>query len=132
MPKIGRPYLPIAFALHQTAGDFEQAARTIPAHNLFQSASWTSYLMAVFAVEEMFWWVQRVIRARGSGVEGPLVVITFHLLDSPRARKMRTWAAYVAVGEGERHCGVLTLLMNEKVAGLRRLGAWHLENQYVL
>ncbi len=42
-------YLPIPFTLDHPAGDFEQTAWTIPAYDLFNRTSRTSYVVAVFA-----------------------------------------------------------------------------------
>lgn len=52
-----KPYLPVAFDFDHHACDFEEAARTVPADYLFDYASRTADLLAVFAVEEMLHWV---------------------------------------------------------------------------
>ena len=46
--------VPTPLALHSTAWHLKQAIRAIPRHDLVEHTPRTSYLVAVFAVEQVF------------------------------------------------------------------------------
>ena len=50
-------YLPTSLALDHARRHLEQAIRTVPCHNFFQRASWTSNLLAILAIQKV---LQRV------------------------------------------------------------------------
>lgn len=53
--------IPVPFGLDCGAGHLEETARAEVAHYLIVYASWTSYLVAVFAVEQVFEWEEREV-----------------------------------------------------------------------
>lgn len=48
--KVVKSYLPIAFRPDHTTSKLEKTARAIPAYDLLNSTSWTSYLLAILAI----------------------------------------------------------------------------------
>ena len=60
----GRPTLPIAFALDLMASYLKKAAWAEPSDDLVDDTTRASYLVTVFAVEEVIERKERVIRAR--------------------------------------------------------------------
>jgi len=66
---------PIPIALNHGARYFEQAVRAVPIQRLLYHASWTPYLQAVFAVEEMFERVKRVVGAWVPRIQGLFFVV---------------------------------------------------------
>ena len=66
--------LPVAFALDVATRHLKQTGRAVESHNLLGHAAWTSYLVAVLAVEQVLQRVQTVVGSGRPRVEGALLV----------------------------------------------------------
>jgi hypothetical protein len=80
-----RIFSPISFASNHRAWSLEQTARTVKAYDLFCDASWAFYVMALFAVQQIFWREKRVVGTRIMGIERLLFVGSFILTRAARA-----------------------------------------------
>lgn len=72
-------YLPAAITLDHSARELEQAAGAIPAGNLFDDASGTSYLVTVFAILEVLKGIEGEVCAARLWVKGPLLFFIFRV-----------------------------------------------------
>lgn len=65
---------PVSIAFNIASRHFKQTVRAIVCDYLFSYASWTTDLVALDAVEEVFERVQAKVGARGSWVKGSFIV----------------------------------------------------------
>lgn len=104
-------HIPIALGLQAAGADLEQTAGTVDGHELFANTAWTPDLVAVHAVQQVFYGIQAVIGPWGSRIEGMAVIV-----GSVRGRGRRcvvrsaslsgrvvTRALYIAVGGEGSH-----------------------------
>jgi len=94
---------PVAFALDVAARHLKQTAWTVVCDNLLGDTAGASYLVTVFAVEEVLEAVETVVGSCGSGIEGAVVVV------GVGARLVRTRTLDVGVRGQGRHDGHLML-----------------------
>lgn len=65
----GRVGVPVALAAEVAAGNLEQAVGTVVCDYLLIDTSWTSNLLAIFAVEEVLEGVEAEVGSRGTGIK---------------------------------------------------------------
>ena len=96
-------YPPPSFAPHHGDWHFEQAAWAVPTYYFLYDAAGASYLLAFFAVQEMFRWVKCEVCPRCLWIK-PFLLLLFILFlvwtcRSLRPGRVGTWTSDVSIGE---------------------------------